>query len=80
MVIVMFGSLFTFVFFGFSGGGSSSGNSNYNGFQLIDRGSFWSIGVAVKSAVNQARNELLDEGQANYRREPGIRSKGDPLA
>ena len=43
MGIVMFGSLFTFVFFGFSG--SSTGRITHNGFEFINRGTHWSTEV-----------------------------------
>jgi len=49
MGIVMFGSLFTFIFFGFSGGGST-GRVSYNGFDFINRGDHWSTTIDGRPA------------------------------
>ena len=35
--ITMFGSIFTFIFFGFRTGGRASGVVDYNGFEFINR-------------------------------------------
>jgi len=48
MGIVMFGSLFTFIFFGFSGG--STGKITYNGFEFINRGDHWSTTIDGRPA------------------------------
>jgi len=50
MGIVMFGSLFTFIFFGFSGGGST-GRVSYNGFDFINRGTHWSTTIDGREAL-----------------------------
>jgi hypothetical protein len=50
MAFTMFGSLFTFIFFGFSGGGGSSGKIKYNGFELVDRGTHWSTEIDGRQA------------------------------
>ena len=51
MVVVMFGSVFTFIFFGFSSGGRSSGIVEYNGFEFINRGTYWSTVVDGRDAL-----------------------------
>ena len=48
MGIVMFGSLFTFIFFGF--GGRSAGKITYNGFEFINRGDHWSTTIDGRPA------------------------------
>jgi hypothetical protein len=51
LVITMFGSVFAFIFFGFSGGGSASGVFEYNGFELVDRGTHWSTMIDGREAL-----------------------------
>ena len=49
MGIVMFGSLFTFVFFGFRTGSTES--IKYNDFEFINRGAFWATIVNDREAI-----------------------------
>jgi len=52
LIITMFGSVFTFIFFGFSSGRSvSSGVVDYNGFELINRGTYWSTTIDGREAL-----------------------------
>jgi len=51
MIIVMFGSVFTFIFFGFQTGRGSSGIVDYNGFEFINRGSYWSTIINGREAL-----------------------------
>ena len=51
MTVVMFGSVFTFIFFGFNTGGRASGVVEYNGFEFINRGTFWSTIVDGREAL-----------------------------
>ena len=51
MGLVMFGSLFTFIFFGFQSGGRASGVIDYNGFEFINRGTYWSTVVDGRDAL-----------------------------
>jgi len=47
--LTMFGSVFTFVFFGFQGG-NNAGRIKYNGFDLINRGTHWSTTIDGRPA------------------------------
>lgn len=49
--ITMFGSIFTFIFFGFNTGGVASGSVDYNGFEFINRGTHWSTFVDSREAL-----------------------------
>jgi len=49
--ITMFGSVFTFIFFGFNTGGRASGSVDYNGFEFINRGTHWSTSVDGREAL-----------------------------
>ena len=49
--ITMFGSIFTFIFFGFNTGGRASGVVDYNGFEFINRGTHWSTSVDGREAL-----------------------------
>jgi len=49
--ITMFGSIFTFIFFGFNTGGRASGVVDYNGFEFINRGTHWSTIVDGREAL-----------------------------
>jgi hypothetical protein len=49
MTIVMVGSVFGFIFLGFSSGGITS-SLEYNGFEFVNRGNFWSTNVDGKEA------------------------------
>jgi len=49
LIVIMFGSVFTFIFFGFRGGGST-GKIEYNGFGFINRGDHWSTTVDGRPA------------------------------
>jgi len=49
--ITMFGSVFTFVFFGFQTGGRASGFVEYNGFEFINRGTHWSTIIDGREAL-----------------------------
>jgi len=51
MTVVMFGSVFTFIFFGFQSGGRASGVIDYNGFELVNRGSYWSTTIDGREAL-----------------------------
>jgi len=50
MTVVMFGSVFTFVFFGFGTGGLT-GSVKYNDFKFINKGVFWSTTVNEREAL-----------------------------
>jgi len=49
--ITMFGSIFTFIFFGFNTGGRASGAIDYNGFEFVNRGTHWSTTIDGREAL-----------------------------
>jgi len=51
LIITMFGSVFTFVFFGFQTSGRASGSVEYNGLQFINRGPYWSTIIGGREAL-----------------------------
>ncbi|MCH8003988.1 MAG: hypothetical protein IH934_05140 [Nanoarchaeota archaeon] len=51
LIITMFGSVFTVVFFGFQSGGRASGSVDYNGFEFINRGAYWSTTIDGREAL-----------------------------
>ena len=51
LIIIMFGSIFTFIFFGFNTGGVASGSVDYNGFEFINRGTHWSTSIDGREAL-----------------------------
>ena len=51
LILTMFGSVFTFIFFGFNSGGRASGVIDYNGFEFVNRGPYWSTTIDGREAL-----------------------------
>jgi len=51
LILTMFGSVFTFIFFGFNRGGRASGAIDYNGFEFVNRGTYWSTTIDGREAL-----------------------------
>tara|TARA_Y100000310_G_scaffold47186_1_gene43805 strand:- start:31818 stop:32405 length:588 start_codon:yes stop_codon:yes gene_type:complete len=51
LIFIMFGSVFTFIFFGFNSSTSSSGVVDYNGFEFVNRGTYWSTIIDSREAL-----------------------------
>ena len=51
LIITMFGSVFTFIFFGLHSVGRASGVVEYNDFEFINRGAYWSTNIDGREAL-----------------------------